>query len=105
MYEIIATKRFLQFVEQYLSYHEKDRLINDLSLIAKKQSLEYCEVRNDLFNDVCKKYGLGSPKRYKALYCARNRGGIRVIFAFTKDDDLQIIKVDFRDNNPYGDGN
>lgn len=102
--QIVVTKRFTSFLDNNCSYHEKERLLHELSLIAHGDSIDYSEIQNDLFNNLCKKYNLGSPKRYKAKYIAYNRGGVRVAFAFDKNDDMVIIKIDYRDTDFYGDG-
>lgn len=103
---LVATKQVKAFLA-LLAPTDQNTILHELSLIADGYSVEFAPVRNDVIYNWCLAHGLQEPQRYKIMCIHPMRGGVRVIFAFSQDDNprlLYIIKAGFRDDNPYGDG-
>ena len=102
---LVASKQVKAFLG-LLAVQDQNKVLHELSLIANGYSLEFAPVRNPVIAEWCQSHGLCEPQRFKLMCIAPDKGGIRVIFAFTQDDNpklLYVIKAGFRNENVYGD--
>jgi hypothetical protein len=104
--QLIASKPVKLFLAT-LSTSDQNKVLHELSLIADGQSLEFAPVHNPVIVEWCKTHGLGEPKRFKLMCIAPQKGGIRLIFAFTLEQNprlMYVLRAGYRDENIYGDG-
>jgi hypothetical protein len=103
---LVASKQVKAFLA-LLPVQDQNKILHELSLIANGYSLEFAPVRNPVIVEWCQAHGLCEPQRFKLMCIAPDKGGIRMIFAFTQSDDpilMYVIKAGYRSENIYGDG-
>lgn len=104
--QLLATKQVKAFLAA-LPVIDQNTILHELNLIADHCSLDFAPVQNPKIYEWCLAHGLQEPQRFKIMTIRPDKGGIRVIFAFTQADNPQlmyVLKVGYRDENIYGDG-